>query len=94
MHVQAVLIPLWYFLVLQKMPYIADELLGICREGTPEALEEFFARNRNFHVDTDLSDLFGRENDRMLHFAIYFNNEALVRHMVEALQADLWQRTR
>ena len=50
--------------------------IDIIRSGDHAALDDFLERHKDFDVNASLSSLTGYENDRMLHFAIYFGSFA------------------
>ena len=73
---------------------LQSDLLTLGKAGAAAELAAFMKKHAVSSVDAAFPHAFGHSEDRLLHFAVYFNNVSLVRHLVEECQCDTAQVTR
>lgn len=73
---------------------LQSDLLTLGKAGAAAELAAFMKKHAFSSVDAAFPHAFGHSEDRLLHFAVYFNNVSLVRHLVEECQCDTAQVTR
>ncbi len=70
-----------------------DKLCELTCSGSPDDLEAFM-KHQNLNADSSLKNFFGYRNDRIVHYAIYYGNDELVRYLCNVKKVDLLMKTR